>query len=310
MVWEYEEEHPKTYYGQIAEKHLGAEAGRAVDTMMDAYKELSSRTFKTADELRSYFLQDDKPMFTEDQAKSIFEKTKKQMTGGSSESIVNDGITSLVNIISGKTVPGPPNPAIKAAIASVQQAIRIILPFVFILNSLEKSPLFGDLLGASLDITAAFLPVAATTIQATTPAVVGLIPLPFAGTIGIGLGWLFSFFFLWLAMVIGISRQDFSSALEATAGMIPVIGSTSMKTVASFDRVTTKLANRVEKIQESINNVYGSLQNTLKNSIQSVQRRPIMLPPVPVRTGGKRFTRRKKYKSKWKKTLRRKSKRL
>jgi hypothetical protein len=315
MVWEYDAEHPKTLYGQIVEKHLGKDAGSAVDTMMDAYKELSAKTFNTAEELRSHFLQGDRPLLDEKQAANIFERTR--MKGGSTESVVNDGITSIINIVSGKTVPGPPNPAIQAAIASVQQAIRIVLPFVFILNSLEQSPLFGEMLGAALDITAAFLPVAANSIQATTPALVGLVPIPFAGTIGIGLGWMFSFFFLWLAMVIGISRKDFSSALEATAGMIPVIGATAMKSVASFDRVSTKLANRAERIQQSISSVYGNLQNTLQNTIKATenavkaaQTKPIMLPPIRPRVGGKRLTRRKKYKNKWKRTRRHRSRML
>lgn len=308
MVWEYDEQHPKTLYGQIAEKHLGKDASSAVDTMIDAYNELSSKTFKTVDELKNHFLQGDKPLFTDEQAASVFKKTQG-MRGGATESVVNDALTSVLNIISGKTVPGPPNPAIQAAIASVQQAIRIVLPFVFILNSLEQSPLFGELLGAALDVTAAFLPVAANSIQATTPALVGLVPIPFAGTVGIALGWMFSFFFLWLAMVIGVSRKDFSSALEATAGMIPVIGATAMKGVASFDRVSTKLANRAERIQQSISEVYGNLQNTVQNVVKQVQTKPIMLPPIPRQIAGrKRLTRRKKYKHKWRKTRRQKSK--
>jgi hypothetical protein len=304
MVWEYDEKHPKTLYGQIAEKHLGPDASNAVDTMMDAYRELSSKVFKTADELRSHFLVGDKPMFSDVQAKNVFEKTRQ--TGGSTESVVNDALTSVMDLISGKTAPGPPNPAIKAAIATVQQAIRIMLPFVFILNTLEQSPLFGELLGAALDITSAVLPVTASSIQSSTPALVGLIPVPFAGPVGIALGWIFSFFFLWLAMVIGISRKDFASALEATAGMIPIIGGTAMKAVASFDRVSTKLANRAERIQASISEVYGNLQNTIQNVQNTVKEKtnaainkPISLP---LRTGGKRFTRRRKYKNKWRKT--------
>jgi hypothetical protein len=310
MVWEYDEQHPKTLYGQIAEKHLGKDAASAVDTMIDAYKELSSKTFKTAEELRSHFLQGDKPLFDEKQADSVFTKTQG-MRGGSTESVVNDAVTSIINVVSGKTAPGPPNPAIQAVIATVQQSIRIVLPFVFILNTLEQSPLFGELLGAALDVTAAFLPVAANSIQSSTPALVGLIPIPYAGTVGIALGWMFSFFFLWLAMVIGVSRKDFSSALEATAGMIPVIGGTAMKGVASFDRVSTKLTNRAERIQQSISQVYGNLQNTIQNAVKNVQSKPIMLPPIPRQLAGrKRLTRRKKYKSKWRKTRRHRSKML
>jgi hypothetical protein len=306
MVWEYDDERrPPTLVGQIAESRLGKDAANAVNTMMDAYRELSTKAFKNAEELRAYFLQGDKPMFTPEQAQRVFEKTQTGMKGGTTESVVNDALTSVLNIISGKTTPGPPNPAIKAAIAAIQQAIRIILPFVFILNTLEQSPFFGELLGAALDMTVSVLPVTASTVQTGTPALVGLIPLPFAGPVGIALGWLFSFFLLWLAMVIGISRKDFASALEATAGMIPVFGGTAMKSVATFDRVATKLANRAERIQQSIMNVYGSLQNAVQSTVQNVKAsaaKPIVFPPPIRATGGKRLTRRKKYKNKWRKT--------
>ena len=221
MVWEYDEQHPKTLYGQIAEKHLGKDAGSAVDTMIDAYNELSSKTFKTAEELRSYFLQGDKPMFTSEQAESVFKKTQG-MSGGSTESVVNDAVTGIVNLISGKTVPGPPNPAVQAAIASVQQAIRVVLPFVFILNTVEQSPLFGELIGAALDVTAAFLPVAANSIQATTPAVVGLIPIPFAGTVGIAIGnWRISYLIggiMGLLFVVSNGHWNFTQRLFKRIG--------------------------------------------------------------------------------------------
>lgn len=303
MAWDQNDTHPRTLWGNIVEKHVSPEAANSVDTMVSAVKELTSKTFQSAEELRTHFLDGDKPLFSQEQAQSIY-KNVSPMKGGSTESVVNDAFTGIVNVISGKTVPGPPNPAIQAAIASVQQAIRIILPFVFILNSLEQSPLFGDLIGAALDVTASVLPVTASSIQAGTPAIVGLIPIPYAGTVGIALGWMFSFFFLWLAMVIGVSRKDFSSALEATAGMIPVVGPTLMKAVASTDRVGTKLVNRAEKIKLAINQAYGSLQNAVRDvSSSPALRKPIILPPV--RTGGKRLTRRKKYKNKWRKTLHR-----
>lgn len=273
MAWDYEEvkdRPPTTQIANIAKIRLGKDAGDAVNAMMDAYRVLSTKAFKNADELRDYFCDNGKQILTPEQAESIFEKTQKGMKGGATESVVNDTLTSVLNIISGKTSPGPPSPAIKAAIASIQQAIRIVLPFVFILNTLEQSPLFGELLGAALDITVSVLPVTASTVQSGTPALVGLIPLPFAGPVGIALGWLFSFFFLWLAMVISVSRQDFATALEATAGMIPIFGGTAMKSVATFDRVTTKLANRAERIQQSIEQVYGSL----KGAVEQITSKP------------------------------------
>jgi hypothetical protein len=134
---------------------------------------------------------------------------------------------------------------------------------VFTLSTLENSPLFGEMIGAALDVTAAALPVFASISQTQTPALVGLLPLPYASTVGLVAGWVFSFFFLFTAMLIGISRKDFSAAIEATAGMIPVLGPVAMRTVSSADRTATKLRNRAEKVYTSIQKVYGNVTNAV-----------------------------------------------
>jgi hypothetical protein len=149
----------------------------------------------------------------------------------------------------------------------------MIIPFIFILDTLENTPLFGDLIGAALDVTAAVLPVIASNIQTITPSLVGLIPVPLAGTLGIVLGWLFSLFFLWLAMVIGISRKEFAAALEATAGMVPVIGPALSRGVKAVETVGTKFYNRADKISASISKAFGSLMgaiNKVKSTVKSL----------------------------------------
>jgi hypothetical protein len=146
----------------------------------------------------------------------------------------------------------------------------MIIPFIFVLDTLESIPLFGDLIGASLDVTAATLPVIASNVQTFTPALVGLIPLPLAGLVGIFLGWLFSFWFLWLAAVIGMSRKDFGSALEATSGMVPVIGPALMRGIKAVETVGTKFYNRADRISASISQAYGSLMGAVENAKNTV----------------------------------------
>jgi hypothetical protein len=198
-----------------------------------------------------------------------------------SDSIFNETAESVIDSLSG-VQRGPPIPPGAAAAAekawkTFQFILRMVLPWVFILDTVQHTPLFGELIGAALDITAATLPVIATMIQTSTPALVGLIPIPYAGTIGIILGWLFSAWFLWLAAVIAMSRKDFASALEATAGMIPVVGASAMKIVASVDRVSTKLSNRASKIMESISHAYGSAMGAV-NSVRA--KIPANLPSI------------------------------
>ncbi len=263
-MWNYDDNHPSSTYGQIVGKRLGEEAGKAVDRIIDVYRVLANTKFTSPGELRNSFFDGDNPLFSETQSQNIYKQLQQKTGGGSRDgSVLNNISQQLIDMISGTYVAGPVDPRLTNLIAAVQTFVRGALPFVFVLHTLEQAPMFGELVGTALDITAATLPVAATAIQSQTPALVGLIPLPFAGPVGIGLGWLFSFFFLWVAMVIGLSRKDFSAAIEATAGMIPVIGGTAMRAVASADKVATKLSARAQKIYDSIQEVYGNVSGAL-----------------------------------------------
>jgi hypothetical protein len=239
--------------------------------MISAYEALYKGKFKSAEDIRRAFTKDGQPLFTSAQAASVFRKIQPintQKGGAPVDSILNDSIRKAIDSAAGISEPGPPNPGIQATIKTVQMVIRIIIPFVFILDTLENTPLFGDLIGAALDVTAAVLPVMASTIQTMTPGIVGLIPIPLAGTVGIILGWLFSLWFLWLAMVIGISRKEFAAALEATAGMVPVIGPALSRGVKAVETVGTKFYNRADKIAASISKAFGSLQGAV-SKVQS-----------------------------------------
>lgn len=306
--WELHSRHPTTVIGDIVKKHIGASDALNVDAMIDAYNTLHKGEFKSSEEIRQSFFRDGEPLLTPKQADSVYRATKGTQKGGMSESVFNDAAESIIDTVSG-VQRGPALPPGAAAAAekawkTFQFALRVVLPFVFILETLQHTPLFGQLIGAALDVTAATLPVIATMIQSTTPAFVGLIPIPYAGTIGIILGWMFSAWFLWLAAVIALSRKDFAGALEATAGMIPVVGSSAMKIVASADRVSTKLSNRASKIMESITHAYGSAMGAinkvrsklpakiptnitdLKKKMPSVAELKQKLPPVPTAVTG------------------------
>ena len=264
VQWELHSKHPTTSFGKIVTRHVGTADAKNVDSMISAYEALWNGKFKSAEDIRRSFTKDGQPLFTPAQAESVFKKIKPMQMGGERvDSILNSTIESAIDSAAGITPPPPVNPAIQGGIKSVQLIIRMIIPFIFILDTLEKTPLFGDLIGAALDVTAAVLPVMASNIQTMTPGIVGLIPVPLAGTLGIVLGWLFSLWFLWLAMVIGISRKDFAAALEATAGMVPVIGPALSRGVKAVETVGTKFYNRADKIMASISKAFGSLQGAI-----------------------------------------------
>jgi hypothetical protein len=273
--WELHGKHPSTSFGKIVRRHVGASDAQNVDSMISAYETLWKGKFQSADAIRRAFTRDGQPLFTPAQAESVFRKIRSTQKGGERvDSILNSTIRKGVDMAAGLTPPSPPNPAIESGLKMIQMAVRMVIPFIFILDTLENTPLFGDLIGAALDVTAAVLPVIASTIQTTTPGLVGLIPIPLAGTVGILLGWLFSLCFLWLAMVIGISRKEFAAALEATAGMAPVIGPALSRGVKAAETVGTKFYNRSDKIMASISKAFGSLQGAVEKVKSTVNSLP------------------------------------
>ena len=264
VQWELHSKHPATSFGKIVRRHVSAPDAQNVDSMISAYEALYKGKFNSAEDIRRSFTKNGQPLFTTEQAASVFRKIKPMQVGGEQvDSLLNSSVRTAINQAAGITPPAPMNPAIQGGIKSMQMIVRMIIPFVFILDTLENTPLFGDLIGAALDVTAATLPVIASTVQTMTPGIVGLIPIPLAGTVGIFLGWLFSLWFLWLAMVIGISRKEFAAALEATAAMVPVIGPALSRGVKAVETVGTKFYNRADKISESISKAFGSLQGAV-----------------------------------------------
>lgn len=295
--WDLQRVPERSNIGQVIGKRLGEQIGQLFDSFMSIYRELYQKKFSSPSEIQEKFKDGNTPLFNEKQANNIFNSLNSSQSGGGEErdSIVNETVQKIIDLLAGINTDGPVDPRIQKTIEAIQIFIRSSLPFVFTLNTLEKSPLFGEIVGSALDITAASLPIFASISQTQTPALVGLLPLPYASTVGLVAGWLFSFFFLFTAMLIGISRRDFSAAVEATAGMIPVLGPVAMRTVSSVDRTATKLRNRTEKIYQSIQNVYGKVTNAL-NTAQKIANGEI---PSQVAGNRKTFKKRLRNKRKW-----------
>ena len=261
--WNLQANPESTNIGQAIGRRLGQQVGELFDSFMSIYRALYARKFSSPSEIQNQFRNGHAPLFTSQQATSIYNKLQQTGGGNDRDSVVNEAVQNILNFIAGMDAGGPPDPRVQQTMQAIQAFVRGSLPFVFTLSTLENSPLFGEMIGAALDVTAAALPVFASISQTQTPALVGLLPLPYASTVGLVAGWVFSFFFLFTAMLIGISRKDFSAAIEATAGMIPVLGPVAMRTVSSADRTATKLRNRVDKIYTSIQKVYGNVTNAV-----------------------------------------------
>jgi hypothetical protein len=281
-MWELNEQGSPTWIGKRLAKTFGSETGFLANRMLHIYGELLNGKFKTSEELHERFKSDGLPLFTSEQSANIFKKIQPHQTGGG---ILTDTINDMVKLI----------------------PFEGIGPYIFYVNTLENTSVFKDAIGAALDITAGALPVMASFTQSLMQTLVGAIPIPFSGPVGIFIGYMFASVFLWTAILLGITRREFGAAVEATAGLIPVFGQTAMRAVSAADRVGTKLNARKDKIIAQLTNAYGSVSSAAKDGIGSLPTSvPKLTSPAPLSVLGqtgkglKQFTRRRGYTSIWK----------
>jgi len=144
-----------------------------------------------------------------------------------------------------------------------------IFMVVFFISYLEKVPLFGSILSASLDIILAGGKIMVKSVQSMLPAAVGVIPIPYASMIGIMMASLFGLIVWPIFAIISLSRQDFVAAIESYIRIIPPpIGDTIANTFLEGNRAIAKIDEKRIKLGNDISNGLNQLSE-LSNSISS-----------------------------------------
>lgn len=263
-------------------------------------RDLTTKKFANSAEFFSYFDTAYPGLFDQSQADRIWTKMNaaKQQGGASpSTDLLSPVLSSALDNLLAIFIP------------EVREPIKAGLGFAFILTYIEQLPLFGPLVGAALDITAALLPTLAVTAQNLMPTLVSLIPLPYMNFVGIGIGWAFSFVLLYVTMLIGISRKKFGASVEAISGMIPIMGATAMNMVQKANITAAKLNDRRQEVAESV----GALTDALSEGMGSVGAQTNQsLRQIVSQKGGLHLRRRKHTRKGWlkrRRTLRKSARR-
>jgi hypothetical protein len=187
-----------------------------------------------------------------------------------------------------------------------------IFMVVFFLAYLEKVPVFGSILSASLDVILAGGKTLVKGIQSLLPAVVGLIPLPYASMAGISMASLFGFIVWPIFAIISLSRKDFAAAAESYIRVIPppigdMLANTFLegnRAVAKIDDKRIRLGNDISNALTQLSAVATSISSSVEEGFKSLAAQtmaaasqPPAVPTVPVPpTGGfHRRTRRKSW---------------
>jgi hypothetical protein len=269
-------------YNYVKKQSKSKELARTLSRFLSLRKFLDTSNFNDAVELRKNVLYNGKPVFTPYEASQLFKMMSK--TGGGQE---HDQVELMDNIVrQWATFVYGWTPAF---IADIEDAVS---PYVFILRTLEYDPTFGPLLGIALDSITAILPVISTTIENLAPEVIGLLPIPEAGPIGAIIGWMVASIFVFLGMIIHISRRHFGQAFIISFGLIPFVGSSLYNAAMSGEKFLTKVAAKRNKLIAVSGKLLGEeVAATLENYIPDpLAAPPPDMPPPPIPSTGTMFS--------------------
>lgn len=175
-----------------------------------------------------------------------------------------------------------------------------IFMVVFFVSYLEKIPVFGSILSASLDIILAGGKIMVKSVQSLLPAAIGVIPLPYTSMAGIAIAALFGFIVWPIFAIVSLSRQDFVAAIEAFTRMIPpplgdMIANTFLegnRAVAKIDEKRIRLGNDVANGLNQLSTITNSVSSSMKEGFETLAKQtqeaalnavPAVpkLPPLP-----------------------------
>ena len=188
-----------------------------------------------------------------------------------------------------------------------QIAIRMLFTVLFFVSYLEKTPVFGGILSAVLDLTVTGGRVLITTIQKMIPPAVGLIPLPYMNFVGMGVAAVFGLLLWPVIAIVSFSRQEFTTALEAMMRIIPPpMGDVIADAFLDVNRTAARMNERRKKVSDDI--VSGlkmimDLGDTAKQNVTSgadiLAKRLPEIAQKPVTVGGQSLSRKHHKKNKW-----------
>ena len=138
-----------------------------------------------------------------------------------------------------------------------------IFVVVFFLSYLERTPVVGSILSAGLDLMLAGGKIATKTFQSSIPAIIGLVPIPYASMVGLVMAAMFGFVVWPIFAIVSLSRQDFTAATESLIRVIPPpIGDVVANMFLEGNRAVSRLDEKRIKLGEDIANALKMVSET------------------------------------------------
>lgn len=197
---------------------------------------------------------------------------------------IRKNIDKLIHFSPKNALPNTIKPIVDKSlgifIPEVRNTVKQVLGTLFVVGSLEKLPIFGPFVGAAMDVATAYLPALAITVQNMLPNLIGLAPIPYAAFAGEAAGYALSAVMLFFTVMTQVSRGEFVEAVEASSGLIPVIGTTLMSYVGKGKKLYEKYQERRDQILQSLAKIQGLLLFVLP--LATAQVKPLITKLFPI----------------------------
>jgi hypothetical protein len=233
--------HELEVYKYLKKQTGNAQLAHNVAQFMDLRKYLDTHNFESASDLRKNVLSDGQPLFSKSESETLFEMTRKR--GGGSDS----ALRSLVDFFYGWMPYG-----------LTVLAEDVVTPNMFILHVLENDPEAGPLYSTALDAVTAALPAIGTAAHDIASNVIGAIPIPESGPVGGLIGWMVGSVFMFLTMLVHMSRRHWAEVFILSTALVPFAGESLYQAAQSAEKFVKKTAQRRADLVETSGRLYGS----------------------------------------------------
>jgi len=141
--------------------------------------------------------------------------------------------------------------------------LEVVFMVVFFISYLEKTPVLGGILGASLDVVLAASKTLIKSVQKMIPPTLGLLPIPYSSLVGMVMASIFGMIVWPIIAIICFSRQDFAAAVEAYLRVIPQpVGDLLADNFFEINRMAGRMNQKRIKIVNDITTAFSAIRDS------------------------------------------------
>ena len=144
--------------------------------------------------------------------------------------------------------------------------LRSLFMVIFFVSYLESIPIFGNILSVGLDVMVTGGKIITKSVQKQIPFVMGLLPLPYAGLVGLMMAAIYGAMVWPIIAMVSFSRQEFTVAMESFLRAIPPpAGDMIADLFLESNRFVAKMELKRQKLADSIITAIGTVANIIEN---------------------------------------------